>query len=127
MISAVVRPSRSIPTTLQIFSSPGLIGRLDGCGARRGDKRSAASSGSAVAAAAATNVVDDSLAPCACGRGDCGCGGGGGRGLPGRLNGFVGAVPTGGGPITGGTVCGGLASRLSLSALMAPPALFAEK
>src|SRR5882672_11227043 len=88
------RPSTSMPTTFQIFSSPGFRLTLDGCGEMRGASRSAAIDG--CESAVASNAADDIFATGACfvsaepSSGFCGCGGGCGAGV---LNGFVGAVP----------------------------------
>src|SRR5882672_5493205 len=86
------RPSTSIPTTFQIFSSPGFRLTLDGCGAMRGASRIAAIDGceSAVASNAADDIFVTGFVSTEPSSGFCGCGGGCGAGV---LNGLVGAVP----------------------------------
>src|SRR5437762_217572 len=76
-----------MPTRFQIFSSPGLMARFDGCGPMRGERRSAASVTPPPSAAGALPRL---LLACGCGAGGCGVFG------VGPLKMSVGAVPGGG-------------------------------
>src|SRR5258708_18182695 len=97
MSCCVVRPSRSIPTTLHIFSSPGLNARCIGCGWMRGARPVSSVVLTVATADCATTVPAGVVMRLLCGCG-LGCGGGvdGLVGCVGRpANGSVGPVPGG--------------------------------
>src|ERR1700686_1537464 len=105
MICCVVRPSRSIPTTFHIFSSPALNASRIGCGWMRGARP--------VLSEALVSAIADWAAPAPVGGGErllSGCGFVGGFGLFGL--GFAGLVgrPRNGsfGPPGAGLLVGGI-------------------